>query len=76
MKLLKKTNLDEAQAFLRSQLKMYMTVFFHFYSESNPKQIAKSVVFCNEYPKWDQSHWFISFEWEDIVVSLTFSHTM
>ena len=45
MKLLKKTNLDEAQAFLRSQLKMYMTVFFHFYSESNPKQIAKSVVF-------------------------------
>ena len=46
MKLLKKTNQGEAQAFLRSQLKMYMTVFFfYYYSESNPKQIAKSVVF-------------------------------
>ena len=42
---LKKTNPGESQAFLRSHLKMYMTVFFHFYSESNPKQIAKSVVF-------------------------------
>ena len=45
MKLLKRTNPGEAQAFFKIPVKDVHDSVFYYYSESNPKQIAKSVVF-------------------------------